>query len=275
MSLSAMLRAVLGWWREAGPAPVAPPPAGSGVPVVAVGEKPAASPATAPGGELVTPELLAELGTASPQTWAPILSAACRAAEIDNRRRLSAFLGNVLHETRNLKRMRESLDYSPQRLAAVWPTRFALAGSKPPQPNRTAQRVGRIESGGNVIAARQEEIAELAYGGRLGNYAPGDAWRFRGAGLLQLTGRDNWQRAADALGISLEELERRIASPEEAASTAALFWRWRGCNELADAVELEALRRRINGGVIGLEAVDGITVHARSAIGRHAPWVPS
>lgn len=274
MSLSSILRAVLGWWREAAPAPIAPPPARGGVTVAAVGDPPPA-PAVAPGRALVVPELLAELGAASPATWAPILSAACETAEVSNRRRLAPFLGNVLHETRGLKRLRESLDYSPERLAAVWPSRFALADTKPPRPNRTALRVGRYETGGQVIPARQEEIAELAYGGRLGNYAPGDAWRFRGAGLLQLTGRENWQRAADALGITMEELEARIASPEEAAATAALFWRWRGCNELADAGDLAALRRRINGGTIGLEAVEGITVHARSAIARHAPWVPS
>ena len=279
MSLLRRLAAFLGLRREVDPPPLAPPHAGAGIPVAAVGDAapaelriPPRPPARA---ALVVPELLEELGAADPQGWAEVLSSACLVAEIRNRRRLAAFLGNALHETGGLRRMRESLDYSAEGLARTWPARFALPGTTPPQPNAQAWRLGRHMRGGVLISANQPAIAAAAYAGRLGNRDGGDAWRFRGAGLLQLTGRENWQRAAEALGLTLEELERTFDTRHGAAATAGLFWQWKGCNALADAGELEELRRRVNGGAIGLEAVREITAQARDAIARRAPWVPA
>lgn len=248
MSALSALLAFLGGRREAAPPPLAPPPALPGIPVAAIGDPPPAAPAAAP--PLVSAALLEQLGAGEPAAWAPILSAACLAAEITTPARLAAFLATVLVETGGLRRMVESLDYSATGLAAAWPQRFGIAGGL--RPNARALQLGRWrDSLGHVSPANQQGIAEAVYAGRLGNVEPGDAWRFRGRGLVQLTGRENWQRLALATGRSLVELEEWLTTREGAAAAAAAYWRWRGCNALADAGQLRELRRAINGGEIG------------------------
>jgi putative chitinase len=93
------------------------------------------------------------------------------------------------------------------------------------------------------------------YDGRkdLGNAIPGDGARFHGRGMIQLTGRANYREFGGLLGLDLEGNPDQAAEPEVGARIAALFWDSRGCNELADADRFEAITRKINGGVNGLQ----------------------
>ena len=103
-----------------------------------------------------------------------------------------------------------------------------------------------------------EEIASgEAYEGRadLGNTQPGDGRRFKGRGLIQLTGRANYQAYGEAIGIDLLEGDngRRVATdPNLAVDVACWFWETRGLNALADRDDVRAITRRINGGLNGL-----------------------
>lgn len=186
---------------------------------------------------LPTVELLRRLRVAQPEAWAPILAPLCAATRIDTPARLARFLGNTTHETNGFRLLAEDLRYSAKRLTEVWPGRFPdLAAAAP-------------------FAHNPEALAEHVYGGRMGNVHPGDAYRFRDHGLLQTTGRDNYARLSLATGRPIQALPEWLRTREGAASSAVSFWDWAGCNALADAEDDAGLRRRINGGLNGLDDV--------------------
>ena len=95
--------------------------------------------------------------------------------------------------------------------------------------------------------------AQRRYEGRadLGNTESGDGYRYRGRGLLQTTGRNNYKRTGDALGVDLIESPEKLAQPEYAARSAAWFWDEHDLNELADAGNFERITKKINGGLNG------------------------
>lgn len=96
--------------------------------------------------------------------------------------------------------------------------------------------------------------AQLKYEGRsdLGNTQPGDGSRFRGRGLIQITGRYNYEKASKALGVDLIQNPELLEEPRLAARSAAWWWSAHGCNELADAGDFDKLTRKINGGLNGI-----------------------
>ena len=175
--------------------------------------------------------------------WLPHISQAAHRYQIDaNPRRLAAWLATIAHESARLTRTVENLNYSAQGLARTWPARYAdMIG----QPNATAQR----------IAHGPEDIANLTYAGRLGNGSAdsGDGWRYRGRGLIQITGRANYARSGAALGVDLIAHPEQLETPFLAALSAAEWWHRHGCNSLADTGDLAAVTRRVNGGLTGLD----------------------
>lgn len=99
-----------------------------------------------------------------------------------------------------------------------------------------------------------EEIASgAAYEGRknLGNTQPGDGKRFKGRGPIQLTGRANYKKFGDLLGLDLIDNPTMAATPQVGFRIAALFWSSNGLNEKADQQQFEAITKRINGGLNG------------------------
>lgn len=169
--------------------------------------------------------------------------------------RQSAFLAQTAHESAGFTRLTENLNYSATGLAATWPGRFRGADG---QPNALAQ----------VLHRRPEAIANLVYANRMGNgpEASGDGWRYRGRGLLQITGRAQYQRCGAALGLPLVEQPDLLAQPEPAVLSAAWFWQVNGLNELADAGDFEAITRRINGGLNGLAERRALWAKFREAL---------
>jgi putative chitinase len=81
----------------------------------------------------------------------------------------------------------------------------------------------------------------------------GDGWKYRGKGLIQLTGKDNYTRFSDATGVDAVENPELLAEPEMAALSAGWFWSTNGLNALADAKDVPGMTRRINGGLHGLD----------------------
>ena len=157
---------------------------------------------------------------------------------IDTTLRRAHFLAMVLHESASLTVVEERLDYSPEALMRVFPKYF--------RSKAEVQRLAKDPDSQRIVANR-------VYAGRLGNgnEASGDGWRFRGRGLLQLTGRANYRALSQAVGADL------IASPDlmatqYAADTAGFFWESNNLNALADKDDLTAMVRRVNGGLTGL-----------------------
>jgi putative chitinase len=87
----------------------------------------------------------------------------------------------------------------------------------------------------------------------LGNTQPGDGRRFKGGGLIQITGRDNYQRCAAALGVDLVNHPEAIEEPDNACAASAWWWQTHGLNELADQNAFGTITHRINGGYNGLD----------------------
>ncbi|MEJ5862097.1 glycoside hydrolase family 19 protein [Pseudomonas farsensis] len=164
----------------------------------------------------------------------PALNRAALRWKIDSRVRMAAFLAQIGHESGQLRNLVENLNYSAEALVRTWPTRL------------TSQSAG-------AYARQPEKIANRVYGGRMGNgpESSGDGWRFRGRGLIQLTGRDNYRAAGLALGLPLVEQPELLEQAEYAAQSAAWWWAQHGLNELADAGRIQDIGSVINTGQPG------------------------
>ena len=204
---------------------------------------------------MIAPRWLHVCGVRHAEGWAALLGNACARHEINTAERIAQFLANVLVETGCLSRLVESLDHRAEALRTLWRARF---------PADLAMQLGR----GAEHPANQFAIAERAYGGRYGNRpeGAGDGWLFRGRGCIQLTFRDNYVAFARATGVPLMQLIARLETPAGAAESAAHFWRVKGCNALADAGDVGAVRYKVNGGEIGLHEVRDFYARLRSLI---------
>jgi putative chitinase len=191
---------------------------------------------------VITAKLMQGLNWADPAEWAAVLEAACARREINTSKRVAMFLANTGHETAGGRKLRESLNYRPEALAKQWPKYFT--------PEYAAE-VGRTDK----QPADQKAIAEAAYGGRMGNKTPGDGWRFIGRGLMQTTGRYNYESLAEIVNMPVDDLPEWIETREGAAESAAIFWHAKNCNDLADIGAVDRCRQRINGGLIGIDDV--------------------
>jgi putative chitinase len=193
---------------------------------------------------MITVDALAQFAPRADPAFAQALSDATRKFEITGRR-LPHFMGQCHHESGGFTRLVENLNYTAGRLHVVWPARFPTIAAALP------------------FANNPRALADKVYGGRLGNTEPDDGWTYRGRGLLQLTGRDNYRAAEDALVFPLEAEPDRVATPPVAALTAAWFWQSHGLNALADAEDIDAITKRINGGFEGLPDREARTAQAR------------
>jgi putative chitinase len=191
---------------------------------------------------MISAKLLQGLNWTAPAEWALVLEGPCRRFEINTSKRLAMFLANTGHETAGGRRLRESLNYRPEALVKQWPRYFT--------PEYAAE-VGRTVS----RPADEKAIAEAAYGGRMGNKNPGDGWRFIGRGLMQTTGRYNYESLAEIMDMPVDDLPEWIETTVGAAESAAIFWHAKNCNDLADAGAVDRCRQRINGGLIGIDDV--------------------
>lgn len=196
-----------------------------------------------------TTEVLRALGWTDPAAWSVHLIRSCRAHGITTKLRLACFLANIGNETNGGRLLVENLNYSAPRLMAVWPSRFPTLADAQPYANNP------------------EALANKVYAGRGGNDLPGDGWRFRGRGCMQLTFRSNYQRFADQVGVPLDDaLLSSLEQPAGAAESAAHFWAVARCNAPADKGDIAAVRRIVNGGEIGLPEVRDRYTKALSAL---------
>lgn len=160
--------------------------------------------------------------------------------EINTPQRIAAFVAQCAHESANFMILTENLNYRWQTLRKLFSKYFPtdeLAQQYASRPNR------------------QEAIANRIYANRMGNgdEASGDGFRYRGRGLIQLTGKQNYSWFAASLEITPEEASEYLQTFEGAAQSACWFWETNKLNQWADAGDIVTLTRRINGGTIGLD----------------------
>ena len=197
----------------------------------------------------MTSEQLTALGIDS--KWEIPLNQAFVKYDINTSQRQAAFIGQCAHESANFKTLEENLNYKPEALMRVWPSRF------PDLP--TAMK----------YAHNQEAIANKVYGGRMGNGVEetGDGWKYHGRGLIQLTGKENYANCGSGIGVDLLNNPNLLNTPQYAAMSAAWFWNKKGLNALADAGDYETMTKRINGGLIGLDDRKAKIAKAISVLG--------
>jgi putative chitinase len=155
--------------------------------------------------------------------------------QINTPNRIASFIGQCQHESGNFSLLEENLNYSAEALMRVWPSRFPT--------KEEADKFNR----------NPEKIANKVYGGRMGNMEDGEGFKYRGRGLKQLTGKENYQHCANALGIDLLENPDLLLEPEYACLSAGWFWNKHNLNDLADKQDYTTMTKRINGGLIGYD----------------------
>lgn len=178
------------------------------------------------------------------EKWLEPLKETFEKFEIDTIEKQASFIGQCAHESAHFKVLQENLNYSAQGLANTWPSRFAIdPKSNPKVPNEKA----------NAIARKPEAIANSVYANRMGNgdEQSGDGHKYRGRGLIQLTGKENYTACGLALGIDLLSSPDLLLEPKYACLSAGWYWHKNGLNALVG--NIEAITKKINGGLIGLE----------------------
>jgi len=186
----------------------------------------------------MTSEQLAQALHMTPQKaeeWIDAINQTFEYFDISTPEQQASFLGQCGHESNGFTALVENLNYKAESLCKVWPKRFSsLEMAQPYHRN-------------------PEAIANHVYAGRMGNgdENSGDGFRYRGRGLIQLTGRSNYKACGEALGVDLEENPELVETPQFAVLSAGWFWSTHGLNNIAS--DILAVTKKINGGTHGLD----------------------
>ena len=191
---------------------------------------------------MITKEQLKELIPGNPylNEWHEALEQLLPDYEINTPQRIAAFIAQCAHESGGFRAIKENLNYKAATLRKIFPKYFAtdeLANAYASMPNK------------------QEAIANRVYANRMGNgdEHSGDGYRYCGRGLIQLTGKQNYQNFADSIETSVEDASEYLATFEGAAQSACWFWESNNLNRFADVGDIKGLTKAINGGYIGLD----------------------
>ena len=161
--------------------------------------------------------------------------------EINTPNRIAGFVAQCAHESNNFNNLEENLNYKEETLLKVFGRYFG------PAPKRNAKEYAR----------NPEKIANYVYmdefrSSKMGNVKEGDGWRFRGRGLKQLTGRENYTNFGKTVNMTAEEAAEYVATEKGAIESACWFWNAKKMNAIADSGDIVKMTKIINGGDIGL-----------------------
>lgn len=169
------------------------------------------------------------------EKWLDTINNAFKKYFVIDKNEIAMFLAQTTHESNNYKRLEESFNYRPERLFQVF-----------------KKRVGTIEKAKELCSQGSEAIANFVYGGRLGN-AKDEGYKYRGRGIIQLTGKNNYKYYGEKLNIDLVNSPDLAKEPNIAIEIALLFWKEKGCGLLARNGDVKGVTKLINGGYNGLE----------------------
>lgn len=170
--------------------------------------------------------------------WTLLLNKWLPKYDITTKNRIACFVGQCAHESLNFTKLVENLNYSQQGLRKVFPKYFPT----------------------DILAAKYarkpEMIANKVYANRMGNLgeASGDGWRYRGTGIIMITGKNNYNAFSLECGKTLAETVEYIKTKEGALHSALWFWKVNGLNVFCDKLDILTLTKRINGGTIGYDS---------------------
>ena len=189
-------------------------------------------------------------GIKNAEEWAEALNERLPHWNINTVDRASSFIGQTAWESGGFKSLSENLNYSAKRLRQVWPRRFRSTSE--------AQRYAR----------NPEKIANKVYSNRMGNGSErsGDGWKFRGRGLIQLTGQENNQKFANAMQMDINDALQYLTTYAGAVDGACWYWKSRGLNRYADKGDWRTMTKRINGGTHGYKERVSLIERARSVL---------
>jgi putative chitinase len=206
-----------------------------------------------------TKEHLGEIISDDPDNWYDALCNLLPKYGITTERRVAHFLSQCAHESRGFTALEENLNYSAKALKAVFGRYFGDA------PKADADEYARNPE---MIANRVYNDKYRKY--KMGNTEEGDGWRFRGRGLKQLTGRENYTNFGKSVGMTAEEAAEYVATPAGAIESACWFWDAKNLNAIADTDDVKKMTKIINGGSIGLEDRQKRYTHALKVLGMDA-----
>lgn len=167
--------------------------------------------------------------------WLDPLNNAFNKYNITDTKEAAMFLAQTTHESNNYKRLEESFNYTPPRLYDVF-----------------KKRVGSLENAKQLCLQGAEAIANFVYGGRLGN-AEDEGYKYRGRGIIQLTGKSNYKKYGKKINVDLVNNPDLAKKTNNEIEIALLFWQERGCSLLACQGDVKGVTKLINGGYNGLE----------------------
>ncbi|TXD83221.1 glycoside hydrolase family 19 protein [Subsaximicrobium wynnwilliamsii] len=180
--------------------------------------------------------IIPKLNWEKAEPYIPYMTSVLPNFGIDTPLRKAHFLAQLAHESGGLKYATENLNYSAQALRSVFGKYFKT-----------------IEIA-EAYARKPEKIANRVYADRMnnGNEASGDGWKYRGRGLIQLTGKDNYQNFAKDHGVDCVNNPDLILDPEIALNAACWYWTKRNINRYADADDIHMVTKKVNGGNNGI-----------------------
>lgn len=188
--------------------------------------------------DILTPEKLKRIliNNSNINDWYDSLIKILPDYEIDTEKRVSAFLAQTAHESANYTRLIENLNYSAKRLMEVWPKRFPTM-SIAKQYERNPQKLGNF-----------------TYANRMGNgpVESGDGYEYRGRGLIQITGKSNYESFGESIGISSKDAAEYMETFDGAVHSACWFWEVNKLNSYSDNGDIRNQTIKINGGTNGL-----------------------
>lgn len=175
-----------------------------------------------------------------PEIWHSFCMEYFEKYEINTQNRIAGFFAQGAHESSDFRVLIENLNYSSDRLMAVFGKRYFP----------TAAIAKKYHRNPTMIANHVYDDANRV--NKLGNTKPGDGWRFRGRGIFQLTGRFNYDSFAKSVGMTAEEASAYLGTKRGAFESACWFWKSRNLNNFADTDSITAMSKAINGGDNGL-----------------------
>ena len=162
--------------------------------------------------------------------------------DITTPRRVAHFISQCAHESNNFNSLEENLNYSEKSLLAVFGRYFGAGKRNAAEYARNPEKIANY--------VYQDEFRSKQ--GAMGNVNPGDGWLFRGRGLKQLTGRENYTNFGKSISMTAEQAAEYVATEKGAIESAAWFWNNKKLNPIADTDDVTKMTKIINGGNIGL-----------------------
>jgi|TARA_B100001057_G_C22802456_1_gene932060 putative chitinase len=172
--------------------------------------------------------------------------------EVNTIERVAGFVAQCGHESGGFRVLSENLNYSAKALNSIFPKYFRRAGRDANEYHRQPEKIANV-----IYASRMDN----------GDTASGDGWRFRGGGILQLTGRYNYTEFAKAVEKTPEDAVDYVRTKAGALDSACWFWDTNNINKYCDAQDIVGMTKRINGGTIGLDDRKKHYIHALDVLG--------